>query len=165
MWSQTPLPKGVWVQVPLPTPARHLTYCFKALRDKGYETAFTTSGCETLSLYENKGKLRKLYKYEVILMFINMNMFETFEVELEIYIADKLVQKQTMQAPKEIIIANFMQLAQQIRNDSRPMKIRITRPETIWDNFENKERVLNQEVIASNDAMIAYEEEKQKGDT
>lgn len=92
------------------------------------------------------------------------NMLETYEVTLEVYIADKLVQKQTMQAPKEIIIANFMQLAQQIRNDSRPMKIRITRPETIWDNFENKERVLNQEVIASNDAMIAYEEEKQKGD-
>ena len=93
------------------------------------------------------------------------NMFETYEVTLEVYIADKLVQKQTMQAPKEILIANFMQLAQQIQNDSRPMKIRITRPETIWDNFENKERVLNQEVIASNDAMITYEEEKQKGDT
>lgn len=164
MRSQKPLLKSVRVQVPLPTPARHLTYCFKALRDKGYETAFTTSGCKTLSLYENKGKLRKIYKYEVILMF-GFNMFETFEVELEIYIADKLVQKQTMQAPKEILIANFMQLAQQIRNDSRPMKIKISRPETIWDNFENKEKVLNQEVIASNDAMIAYEEEKQKGDT
>ena len=95
-------------------------------------------------------------------MFINM--FETYEVELEVYIADKLVQKQTMQAPKEIIIANFMQLAQQIRNDSRPMKIRITRPEVIWDNFENKEKVLYNEVVASNNAMVSQEEDKQKGD-
>lgn len=93
------------------------------------------------------------------------NMFETYEVTLEVYIADKLVQKQTMQAPKEIIIANFMQLAQQIQNDSRPMKIRVVRPEVIWDNFENKERVLDNEVVASNNAMVAYEEDKQKGDT
>lgn len=92
------------------------------------------------------------------------NMFETYDVTLEVYIADTLVKQQQISAPKEIIIANFMQLAQQIQNDSRPMKIRITRPETIWDNFENKEKILNQEVVASNDAMIAYEEEKQKGD-
>lgn len=90
------------------------------------------------------------------------SMFETYEVALEVYIVDKLVQKQTMQAPKELIMVNFMQLAKQIQNDSRPMKIRVVRPEVIWDNFENKEKVLYNEVVASNNAMVAWEEENQK---
>ena len=89
------------------------------------------------------------------------NMFETYEATFEIYIEDKLVNKQTMQAPKEILIANFLQTARQIRNDQRPMKIKIIVPDIIWDNFENKQKILNNEVAASNDAMVAWEEKKQ----
>lgn len=87
---------------------------------------------------------------------------EIYEVAFEVYIEDKVVQKQTMQAPKEFIMIHFMQLAEQIRNDSRPMKVRVIRPETIWDNFENKEKVLYNEVVASNNTMVAWEEENQK---
>ena len=54
--------------------------------------------------------------------------FEIYEVAFEVYIADKLVQKQTMQAPQEILMLNFMQMAEQIKNDQRPMKIKIIRP-------------------------------------
>lgn len=86
--------------------------------------------------------------------------FEMHEVVLEVYIEDKLVKKQTMQAPKEILMANFLQTAQQIRNDKRPMKIKMIRPEVIWDEFENEEKVLNNEIIASNDTMIAWEENR-----
>ena len=89
-------------------------------------------------------------------------MFEIYEVTFEIYIEDKLVQKQMMQAPKQILMANFMQTAQQIKNDKRPMKIKMIVPDVIWDNFENKEKVLNNEVSASNNAMIAWEENKQE---
>ena len=89
---------------------------------------------------------------------------EIYNVAFEVYIADKLVQKQTMQAPKEFIMMQFIQLAEQIKNDSRPMKVRVVRPETIWDNFENKEKVLYNEVVASNNAMVSWEEENQKKD-
>ena len=86
------------------------------------------------------------------------NMFETYEVAFEVYIEDKLVKKQIMQAPKEMLMVNFLQMAEQIKNDQRPMKIKILRQDVIWDNFENKQKVLNNEVSASNNAMIAWEE-------
>lgn len=88
------------------------------------------------------------------------NMFETYEVVFEIYIEDKLASKQTMQAPKEILMANFMQTVNQIARDKRPIKIRMTRPETIWDNFENTQKVLENEVVFINNAMISWEENK-----
>lgn len=88
--------------------------------------------------------------------------FEIYKVAFEIYIEDKLVQKQVLQAPKEILMAQFLQTAQQIRNDSRPMKIKMIVPDVIWDNFENKKKVLNNEVSASNDAMVSWEENNQK---
>lgn len=86
-------------------------------------------------------------------------VFETHEVTFEIYIKDKLTNRQTMQAPKEMLIANFMQTAKQIQNDQRPIKIKMIRPEVIWDNFEQKRRVINNEIELSNDAMKAWEEE------
>ena len=92
-------------------------------------------------------------------MFINMNgMFETYVVTFETYIEDKLVKKQTMQAPQEMLMISFVQTMEQIINDKRPIKIRMTRQEVIWDNFENKQRVLDNEVAFSNNAMLTWEE-------
>ena len=90
-------------------------------------------------------------------------MFETHEVDFEVYIGSQLVNKQKMQAPKEFIMMNFMQTAQQIANDNRPIKIKMTRPEVIWDNFENKEKVLTNEVSFSNNAMVAFENDNKEG--
>ena len=92
------------------------------------------------------------------------SVFETYEVVLETYIEDKLVNKQTMQAPKEFIMIQFVQLMEQVKNDSRPLKIRMTRPEVIWDSFENKQKVLTNEVAFSNNPMVAWEESKQKNE-
>ena len=88
------------------------------------------------------------------------NMFEMHEVTFEIYAEDKLINKQTMQAPKEILMANFMQLSQQIGNDSRPMKIKMIKPTIIYDKFENKEKELDTNAEFKNNAMIAWEDSK-----
>lgn len=91
-------------------------------------------------------------------MFINMgDIFETYEVTFETYLEDKMVNKQTMQAPKQIIMANFVQLMNQVKNEKRPIKIRLTRQETILDDFK-KEKVLEHEVAFSNNAMVSWEE-------
>ena len=66
-----------------------------------------------------------------------------------------------MQAPKEFLIANFMQTVNQIIEDVRPIKIKMSRPETIWDNFENKQKVLTNEIIFSNNAMLDWEKDKE----
>lgn len=79
------------------------------------------------------------------------------EVIFEVYIEDKLTNRQQMQAPKEMLIANFLQAAKQIQNDKRPIKIKMIRPEVIWDNFEQKQKVLNNEIELSNNAMTAWE--------
>lgn len=92
-----------------------------------------------------------------------MNIFgfdDFYDCAYEVYIENKLVKRQITQAPKEILMINFMQMAEQIKNDPRPMKIKIIRQDIIWDNFDNKERVLNNEVVASNSAMIAWEERR-----
>lgn len=87
-------------------------------------------------------------------------MFDIQEVTFEIYIEDKIIQRQSMQAPKEFLIVNFINTAKQIRNDQRPMKIKMIRPELIWDNIEQKQKILNNEIELSNNAMIAWQENK-----
>ena len=94
-------------------------------------------------------------------MFGVNNMLEIYEVAFEIYIEDKLVKRQVLQAPKEMLIANFLQAAKQIRGDQRPMKIRMMNQCVIWDNFEKKGKVLDNEISASNEAMIIWEENRE----
>lgn len=95
-----------------------------------------------------------------------INMFDMFDVELyestfEVYLEDKLIKKQTVQAPKEILIAQYIQTMQQIANDKRPMKIKMIVPQVIWDNFENRQKVLNNSTTFSNNPMVAWEENMQ----
>lgn len=88
------------------------------------------------------------------------DIFEPYEVIFEVYIEDKLTNRQQMQAPKEMIIANFLQTAKQIQADRRPIKIKMIRPEEIWDKFEQRRRVLNNEIALSNNAMVTWEANK-----
>lgn len=81
-------------------------------------------------------------------------------VIFEVYIEDKLTNRQQMQAPKEMLIANFLQTAKQIQNDQRPIKIKMIKPDSIWDSFEQKQKVLNNEIELSNNAMVAWEENR-----
>lgn len=92
-------------------------------------------------------------------MFVDMgDMFEMHEVIFEIYIEDKLAKRQQMQAPKQMLMINFVQMAQQIQKDQRPIMIKMIRPEVIWDEFEQKQKVLNNEIELSNNAMMAWKE-------
>ena len=87
-------------------------------------------------------------------------MFDIYKIIFEIYNKDKLINKQIMEAPKEILIMNFLQTVNQIAEDQRPLKVKMIRPETIWDNFENKQKILNNEIEFSNNAMLTWEENK-----
>lgn len=83
-------------------------------------------------------------------------MFEMHEVIFEVYIEDKLTNRQQMQAPKQILITNFIETAKQIKNDQRPIKIKMIRPEIIWDSFEQRQKVLNNEIELSNNAYERF---------
>lgn len=98
---------------------------------------------------------------EIFNININMeDMLEMHEVTIEVYIEDKLTNRQQMKAPKDILIANFIQTAKQMRNDARPIKLKMIRPEIIWDSFYQKQRVMNNEIELSNNAMVAWEARK-----
>ena len=88
-------------------------------------------------------------------------MLEMHEVIIEVYIEDKLTSKRQMQAPKEMLIANFLNTAKQMKNDRRPIKLKMIRPEMIWDEFEKKQIIVNNEIELSNEAMVAWEENKE----
>lgn len=88
-------------------------------------------------------------------------MFEPYEVTFEVYVGDTLSNQQVIQAPKEMIIANFIEIAKQVQADKRPIKIRMIRPEIIWDNFEQKQKTINNMITLNNHAMTAYEKDKE----
>lgn len=88
-------------------------------------------------------------------------MLEMHNIIFEVYIEDKLTNRQQMQAPKEILMANFVQTAKQIKNDQRPIKISMIRQEVIWDEFEKKQKTLDYKIELSNDAMITWEDNKE----
>ena len=87
-----------------------------------------------------------------------MNMFESYDVVFEVYVEDKLTNKQTMQAPKEILMMNFIQTMKQIGNDRRAIKLKMSRKETIWDNFDNKEKILDNEIEFMNNSYVSWQE-------
>lgn len=77
---------------------------------------------------------------------------EMNNVILEVYIGNQLVKRQQMQAPKEMLIATYMSFVQQLADDSRPMKVKMSRQEYIWDRFEKKEKPLTYEIEFRNNA-------------
>lgn len=91
-------------------------------------------------------------------------MFEIYEATLEVYVSDKLAQRQTMQAPKEMLMMNYVQMVNQISRDKRPMKVKMIVPEVIWDNFENKQKILNNSVECDNYQLVGWQSSKQGAD-
>lgn len=89
-------------------------------------------------------------------------MLDMQEVVFEIYIEDKLTNRQQMKAPRDVVITNFLQTAKQIQKDKRPIKIKMIRPTVIWDEFDKEERILNNEIELSNNAMVAWEDSRKE---
>ena len=93
-------------------------------------------------------------------MFSFFSDFETYKVDFEIYLEDRLIQSQSTEAPKEMLMATFIQTMQQIAQDKRAMQFKMKLPVIIYDNFEKKQKTLNNEILFKNNAMIAFEENK-----
>lgn len=109
----------------------------------------------------------KIHILKAVIGIFHINIEEAFDIQevvFEVYIEDKLTNRQQMQAPRDMLIANFLNTAKQIQADQRPIKIKMIRPEVIWDEFEQKQKILNNEIELSNNAMIAWEEDR-KGDS
>ena len=83
-------------------------------------------------------------------MFFNFGFSEPLTVTLEQYIGNALVQSQQLSAPPEILQAQFMQLVQQVTNQSQPMKIRMVRWEDAWSQLDKEWKKLELDVVFQN---------------
>ena len=83
-------------------------------------------------------------------MFFNFGFSESVKVLLEQYIGNACVSRQQLSAPSEILQAQFLQLVQQVANQSQPMKIRMVRYEDVWSQFDNEWKRLELDVVFQN---------------
>lgn len=84
-------------------------------------------------------------------MFINFDMFgNTYDVIFEQYVGNSLVNSQRAQIPQHIIPSQFMQFAQWVAQSKEPRKIKMARYETIWDKFENKQKIVEYSIEMQN---------------
>lgn len=78
-------------------------------------------------------------------MFANFNfdsLFESFDAKIDIYIGDKLVQSDNLQAPSMVIQQNYLQLLQQIIDNPQPMSVKLSVAKDIYDDNDNYVRTL-----------------------
>lgn len=86
-------------------------------------------------------------------MFFDFDFSETYPVIVETYLGTQCIQRQQLNAPEGILKAQFMGLTQQIANEDKPMRVKMIVPEVIWDNYEKKQKVLNNYVKFKNKLM------------
>lgn len=67
---------------------------------------------------------------------------EIYSVEFRLYQNNQLINQQTMDAPKEIIIMQFISIAKQMRNTQEKIKLQLSMPEIIWIPWDNKRKML-----------------------
>lgn len=83
-------------------------------------------------------------------MFFNFGFSEPMEVLLEQYIGNACISRQKLSAPPEILQAQFMQLAEQVASQNQPTKLRMSRWEDVWSQFDNEWKKLELDVAFQN---------------
>lgn len=73
-------------------------------------------------------------------MYINIG--ETFEVTYTIYLGNQPIKRFIMSGPRPMLEAQFMAFVREIASQKQPMKVIMSREEVIWDQFEQKQKVL-----------------------
>lgn len=93
-------------------------------------------------------------------MFINIgDMTNMFDVTIAIYLGDTLIQSQGRSAPEIFLRAELENLIKQVAHDSRPLRVKISRDEVIWDQFEQRQKVIPCSIEFKNNHYLKWEEE------
>lgn len=73
---------------------------------------------------------------------------ELFDILFEVFLEDKAILRQFITAPREVHERHFMVLFEQVRNDPRPLRLKMSRDIVIWDEFEKRQKVLTNSIEA-----------------
>lgn len=86
-------------------------------------------------------------------MFFDFGFGETYQVIIETYLGIQCIQRQSLNAPEQVLKMQFMGLMQQIAQENRPMRVKMIVLDVIWDEIEKKQKVLNNYVEFRNKLM------------
>ena len=86
-------------------------------------------------------------------MFFDFGFGETYQVIIETYLGNQCIQRQQLNAPEQVLKMQFMGLIQQIAQENRPMKCKMIVLDIIWDNYEKKQKAIENYVEFRNKLM------------
>lgn len=76
-------------------------------------------------------------------MFINFGQdLGVEEVVFELKLGNQVIEQKKIQAPRQMLEAIFMNYVQQMRNNSQPLYLCMSGKEIIWDDFEQKQKII-----------------------
>ena len=67
---------------------------------------------------------------------------EIYDSKIEIYVGDKLIQSDNLQAPSIVIQQNYLGLLNQIINEPQPMSVKLLVAKDVYDDNDNYVRTL-----------------------
>lgn len=75
---------------------------------------------------------------------------DIYDVAIEIYVGNQLVQSDSVSAPRMIVEQNYLQLVNQIIHNQQPMSVKMIRPVDVYDENDNYVRTLFNSVESFN---------------
>lgn len=86
-------------------------------------------------------------------MFFDFDFGEIYQVIIETYIGTKCIQRQSLNAPEQVLKMQFIGLMQQVAQENRPMRVKMIASDVIWDDIDKKQKVLENYVEFRNKLM------------
>ena len=65
-----------------------------------------------------------------------------YDVLVEQYVGNQIVSRQRFSAPKEVIMMQFMGLCEEAARQPQPIRVKMIRLQTIWDDIAEEEKTL-----------------------
>lgn len=73
-------------------------------------------------------------------MFFDFDMI--YDVLVEQYVGNQVVSRQQISAPKEVLMMQFMGLCEEAARQPQPIRVKMIRLQTIWDDIAEEEKTL-----------------------
>ena len=73
---------------------------------------------------------------------------------IQVKLGNEILKTQTISAPDIIVQQNFIELCQQVKQDSRPLKIKIFYNDEIFDEYDNSTKKIENSIEYTNQAYL-----------
>ena len=75
-------------------------------------------------------------------MFFNFGLGETYDVILELFVGNQVVERQKLTGPSFFLQQQFFALMQEVMKYTSPRKIRMSRFEQVWSQIDKEMKIL-----------------------